>query len=336
MAGHTSGWGAIMSKPVNSLYNVNAKPTDAIKSVTMLRPDGDENLENIDFGALLREPLMLHSISRYGLSDKRSGVVGHFGLRRKLEIVLWGEDIRLLETELGITITDEYTFAEPVEFYARMYKGRAFKGISMLNGREFKETVQTALPEPATDTTLYKYHNATLSAFSAQEIGYGSRKIWKLECRDEEQTLIRVEAWGEVNRMLKANGYPELPARGAGRVAVKFDVIIEYKEAYKSYRVVHVYPQDTDTTPDIAPDTQPTQPVRHIIPVTIELTLEEQIAALYRNRDYTVAGILELVAAAVKPSKPVLVSMVADDKTSKIPVMAETVTEVTEIAEDAA
>lgn len=308
-----------------------SRKQQTVKPVIMPRTDDLEDLANIDFGALLREPLELHSISRYGLSDKRSGVVSHFGLRRKLEIILWGEDIKLLETELGIQITDEYTFAEPIEFYARMYKGRAFKGIKQLNGREFKETVQTALPEPVVDKTLYKYHNATVSVFSAQEVGYGSRKIWKLECRDEEQTLIRVEAWGEVNRMLKANGYPELPERTAGRVAVNFDVIIEYKEAYKSYRVTHVYPQDETAQPDIQPTLAVvSKPVRHVIPVAIEYTLEEQIAALYRKRDYTVCEILELVAAAVPPCKPILVSMVApvtiaNDVTEKIPEYTEIV-----------
>jgi hypothetical protein len=95
------------------------------------------------------------------------------------------------------------------------------------------------------DKTLYKWHGETVSVFSAQEVGYGAKKIWKLECRadDADKSLIRVEAWNEVNRMLKAEGYPELPERGAPRTPVKFDVVIEYNTSYKSYRVTYVYPQ---------------------------------------------------------------------------------------------
>jgi hypothetical protein len=325
-----------MSKPVNSLYNVNAKPTDAIKPVTMLRPDGDEDLANIDFGALLREPLTLHSISRYGLSEKRSGVVGHFGLRRKLEIVLWGEDIALLERELGIQITDEYTFTEPIEFYARMYKGRAFKGIGQLNGSEFKTTVQTALPEPVTEsaTVKPKYHGETVTVLSAIQQTRGSWKVWTLTARADDGFFFhKITAWAEHRDMFTEAGYPKLPERGEPAIHLKADAVIEYVEGkINDYRIKHVFPK-AEPAPTITAPVVIAQPVRYIIPVSVELTLEEQIAAYYRKQDYTVAGILELVAVAVPPSNPVLVSMVTDDKTTEIPVMTETVTE---IAEDAA
>jgi hypothetical protein len=310
---------------VNSLYNVNAKPTDAIKPVTMLRQDGEESLENIDFGALLREPLELHSISRYGLSDKRSGVVSHFGLRRKLEIILWGEDIKLLETELGITITDEYTFAEPIEFFARMYKGRAFKGISQLNGREFKETVQTALPEPVaeTDSVKPKYHGETVTILSAVEQKRGNYKVWTLTARADDGFFFhKITAWAEHRKLFTDAGYPKLPERGEPAIQLNAEAVIEYVEGkINDYRITHVFPK-TDPAPTITAPVVIEKPVRHVIPVTIELSLEDQIAALYRKQDYTVMDILELVGAAVPPCKPVLVSMVTDDKTTKLPTLA--------------
>lgn len=123
------------------------------------------------------------------------------------------------------------------------------------------------------DKTLYKYHGETVTLISAIEKGYGSRKIWRLEARASDDSLIRVEAWSEVNTMLQANGYPALPERGAGKVNLNADAVVEYSETYKAYRVKHVFPQEALQPVTIAP-------VRIIIPVVIEPSWEDELRQL--------------------------------------------------------
>ncbi len=299
-----------------SLYNVNASAATPIANVIMPRADGLEDMGNIDFAALKREILFLHSVERVGKSDKWNGVVGHFGLQRKLAITLYGKDIRMIETAYGIQIADSHEFTEPVEFFANQYIGTAFKGIKLLNGHTFTETVQTVEVQtvPASDTPKPKYHGETVTILSAVQQDYGTWKVWTLMARATDGFFFRkITAWGEHRTLFIDAGYPKFPERGEPAIQLNADAVIEYVEGkINDYRVKHVYPKDSSHATETVLTVVET-PVRHVIAVTVELTLEEQIAALYRKQDYTVAGILELVADAVQPARQILVSMAAGD-----------------------
>jgi hypothetical protein len=308
-----------MSKPVNSILNVNSTPDTPIKPVVMPRADGEEPWENIEFGKLLREPLDLHSVSRYGKSDKWAGVVSHFGLRRKLEIILYGKDIKLLETALSIQIPDNHEFSEPIEFYAHHYEGKKFVKIGQLNGSEFQTTVQAALPEPVAEsaTVKPKYHGETVTVLSAVQQTRGSWKVWTLTARADDGFFFhKITAWAEHRNMFTDAGYPKLPERGEPAIQLNADAVIEYVEGkINDYRVTYVYPKSEPAIPVAAPVVIE-KPVRHVIAVTIELSLEDQIAAYFASDDYKqpfgYLGMLEIIDKVLNPRD--------DDDTEKIPV----------------
>lgn len=226
-------------------------------------------IETIDIKVLVTTATVRHD----------SGV--SFGINiRKREKDLLLQAGYILPTERG-----EYPFTATVTCHMVSEYGQVELRIKTVLPKDGGEPVTTEpIAEPiivsiapkndnTVDKTLYKYHGETVTLISAVEKGYGNRKIWRLEARADDDSLLRVEAWSEVNKMLQDAGYPTLPERGAGKVTLNADAVIEYSESYKAYRVKHVFPQETAQPVTVAP-------VKVIIPVVIEMSWEDELRQL--------------------------------------------------------
>lgn len=151
-----------------------------------------------------------------------------------------------------------------------------------------------------------KWHGETVTVFLANNKNRGGRDIWELQAMDALSERIRFTAWPEHNRAIIAAGFDSLPAYGfLGVKAMNVDVVLEAIDAVKGqYRISHVYKADgtlvsvDEVTAEYAanrgkpaqaetPITVIEKPVKVVIPVTIELTLEEELQVFYQDAPFT-------------------------------------------------
>lgn len=155
-----------------------------------------------------------------------------------------------------------------------------------------------ALPEKDNRVSAhtYPYHGDTVTVFSVREIGKGDKLTWQLEARASDDSLVRVRAWAEHNRMIQDAGYAALPARYAAKQTVEFDAMIEYSDVFHAYRIKHVYPKAAPVLTVVG------KPVRVVIPVGIDPTWEDELRQLRAMID-KILGDTDPQPAHAKPNE---------------------------------
>lgn len=176
----------------HSLYSIYSTPNTAIRAVRNLRHTAmGEQWARISMGAMLYDSLKLHRIWRTGNGKRYVGIVSHWNMNRRFKLEIWGEDIAKLNEALGLQITGSMVFSEPIEIHARMYKGRMFKGIALVENTTFTDTVQTVLTPLAKQSaieTICRYDKRVTRVHSSFDVMLNP--VIRVECAGKHKAAI--------------------------------------------------------------------------------------------------------------------------------------------------